>query len=131
MSDTTRLRELEDRQAISDLLSRYCYLIASRDVDGVVDLFADDCCVEVLGREYAGEAGLRELYEASLTVDPKPCVHNQLLDDLTERSARGRAVFEIEQGPEGGRQKSTGCYEDHYVKSGEAWKFARRVFRLY
>ena len=131
MSDELRLQRIEDREAIGDLLSQYCYLIASGDVDGVVALFTDDCRVEILGRHFEGEAGLRSLYADALAVQPKPYVHNHWIETLDGDSASGRAVFEIRQIRDGQPETGGGCYEDRYCKQDGVWRFEQRTFRTY
>jgi len=131
MSEARRLQRMEDRQAICDLLARYCYLIASGDVDGVLELFTEDCRVEILGQHYEGEAGLRALYAASLAVQPKPYIHNHLIEALDDDSATGRCVLEIRQIRDGEAGVGGGCYEDRYRKEDGAWRFEQRTFRVY
>ena len=131
MSENERLQRIEDRQAIRDLLASYCYRIAAADVDAVVALFADDAVVEILGDRYEGEEGLRALYAASLPVEPKPLLHNHLLESLDPTSARGRSVFEIRQVRDGQPETSLGCYLDTFTKRDGVWKFQRRAFAFY
>jgi uncharacterized protein (TIGR02246 family) len=130
VTDTTRLRRIEDRQAIRDLLVRYCYAIASKDLESVLTLFIADSRVEILGHEYRGESGLRRLYEASLAVGPKPFLHNHILEALEDDYARGRTVFEIHPS-EGESAPSAGCYVDEFRKVDGDWKFETRTFRTY
>ena len=131
MSDAKRIQEIEDREAIRDLLARYCYLIAAADVDGVVALFTANCRVEILGALYEGEAGLRALYEASLAVQPKPYIHNHLIEEFEGDAAKGRCVLEIRQVRDGEAQVGGGCYEDRYRREAGVWKFEARTFRDY
>ena len=131
MTDSERLTRIEDRDAIRNLLANYCFGIAAKDLEAVLALFAADCQVDILGTVYEGESGLRTLYADSLTVDPKPFVHNQQIDLLDERSARGKAVFEIHQTRDGAQERSVGCYEDEYAKQDGIWKFQRRTFAFY
>lgn len=131
MNDATRLQRLEDREALRDLLARYCYLIARGDVDGVIELFTADCRVEILGQLYSGEAGLRELYRDALLVQPKPYIHNHLIETLEDTSATSSCVLEIRQQRDGTEQVGGGCYEDRYRKQDGRWKFHQRVFRSY
>jgi len=126
-----RLQRIEDRDALRDLLARYCYLIAAGDVEGVLELFAPDCSVEILGQSYEGFEGLRKLYADSLVVEPKPYVHNHLVENLGDDMARGRSVFEIRQTRDGKSETGGGCYEDIYRKIDGSWKFQSRVFRVY
>ena len=131
MTDAERIARIEDREAIRDLLATYCYRVAAGDVDGVVALFAVDCVVEVLGQRYEGEPGLRALYADSLPVEPKPFLHNLLLESLEAESASGRAVFEIRQVRDGRPETSVGCYADRYVKQAGVWRFQTRTFEFY
>jgi uncharacterized protein (TIGR02246 family) len=131
MSESERLRRIEDREAIRDLLKRYCYLIASGDVDGVVALFTKDCRVEILGRHFEGEAGLRELYADSLAVQPRPYIHNHLIETLEDESAEGRCVLEIRQTRDGESEVGGGCYVDRYRKQDGVWLFEQRRFQVY
>jgi ketosteroid isomerase-like protein len=131
MNASDRIERLEDREAIYDLLKRYCYLIAAADVDGVIDLFTSDCVVEVLGTRYEGESGLRSLYASSLEFHPKPYIHNHLLEDLEADTASGRCVLEIRQLRDGQPEVGGGCYEDLYRKQAGGWKFEARTFRNY
>ncbi|MCR9097191.1 MAG: nuclear transport factor 2 family protein [bacterium] len=131
MSDDDRLGKIEDRNAILDLLVTYCHRIAAADVEGVLALFEEDAVVEVLGERYAGWDGLRALYAASLPVEPKPFLHNHLLDSLEGERARTRSVFEIRQQRDGQAESSIGCYEDEFLKRGGRWRFCRRVFQFY
>ena len=127
----TRLQRIEDRDALRDLLARYCYLIAAGDVEGVLELFTPDCRVEILGQSYEGPEGLRKLYADSLRVEPKPYIHNHLIESLGDDSARGRCVLEIRQTRDGRPETGGGCYEDAYRKVDGSWKFESRVFRVY
>ena len=112
-------------------IATYCYGIAAKDLEAVLRLFTPDCSVEVLGTAYEGESGLRALYADSLGVDPKPFVHNHWIEIEDDRSARGKAVFEIRQTRDGEPEGSVGCYADEYSKQDGAWKFHRRTFSFY
>ena len=132
MSDATRLARLEEKDALRDLLTAYCYRIAAADVEGVLALFAEDCVVDILGTRYEGHEGLRRLYADSLAVEPKPFVHNHWIElEADPTKATGRAVFEIHQKRDGTAETSVGCYSDRYTKREGAWKFQARTFAFY
>ncbi len=131
MSESMRIQQLEDREAIRDLLARYCYLIARGDVDAVIDLFTSDCRVEILGQVYEGAAGLRTLYASALDFSPKPYIHNHLIEELDVRTASSSCVLEIRQVRDGEPETGGGCYEDRYLKEDGTWKFSERRFRVY
>ena len=127
----SRMQMIEDREAIRDLLARYCYLIAAGDVDGVIELYTLDCVVDVRGNRFEGARGLQDLYADSLQVSPKPYIHNHLIDEISADSARGRCVLEIRQIRAGKPETAGGCYEDRYLKQDGRWKFHHRTFRVY
>ena len=131
MTDDERMTRIEDHEALRNLVATYCFEIAAKNVEAVLSLFTSDCRVEILGTVYEGEDGLRALYADSLAVDPKPFVHNQSIEIVDAKTARGRAVFEIRQTREGEVEQSTGCYADEYAKQDGAWKFHRRTFAFY
>jgi ketosteroid isomerase-like protein len=131
MSEGDRIRRLEDREAIRDLLAHYCYRIARGDVDAVLELFTEDCRVVIFDDVFEGPAGLRALYASALPVSPKPYIHNHLLHELEEHSATGSSVFEIRQIRDGVSETGGGCYDDRFLKQDGEWKFSERRFRLY
>jgi ketosteroid isomerase-like protein len=61
----SELRALADRQAIGDLLARFCERIDEYDIDAVVALFAPDCVVDY-GPGRGGEQKGREALRARL-----------------------------------------------------------------
>lgn len=130
-SEATRFEILEAREAIRDLLARYCYLIARGDVDRVIELFTSDCRVEILGQEYAGTEGLERLYAASLVHAPKPFIHNHLIEEVAGDVAHGRCVLDIWQKRDGVEERGGGCYVDHYRRESGQWKFSQRTFQPY
>lgn len=130
----TRPEEIEtlfEREAIRDLVSTYCYRIAAGEVGPVLELFTEDCVVEILGELHRGHDGLRALYADSFAVEPKPFVHNHLVEQVDDAHARGRAVFEIRQVRDGVPETTVGRYDDEYEKSGGSWKFRTRTFAFY
>ena len=130
-SAVSSIETLREKDALRDLISTYCYRIAAADVEGVLELFAQDCVVDILGTRYEGHAGLRELYRSSLEVEPKPFVHNHLIEIDGADAAHGRAVFEIRQQRDKAAETSIGCYVDQYTKQGGTWKFQARTFAFY
>ncbi len=129
-NDQEMLAALTDKDAIRELAATYCYRVAEKDVEGIIQLFVPNCSMHVLGRDYQGADGLRELYAAALAAEPKPFLHNHVIELQGPDAARGNCLLEIKRGtklePGGG-----GRYEDTYRREDGEWKFVTRTFHIY
>ncbi|MGH7865559.1 MAG: nuclear transport factor 2 family protein [Candidatus Binataceae bacterium] len=132
-SEAELLTELSDREAIRELPVRYCDCVWRGDLGGLVDLFAEDGCFLIRGREREvttrGRAELRKMYEGALKdLNPRPYIHNHVVDLRSRTSATGRCYVELRSAARQMEWIGTGYYEDEYVKTGDQWKFASRRF---
>ena len=61
------VRELADREAIRELSARYCDCVWRKDLEGLLNLFTDDCAFIVEGTALQsvarGRPELRKMYE--------------------------------------------------------------------
>jgi SnoaL-like domain len=125
--------ELADRDAIRELPQRYCDCVWRGDVDGIVNLFAEDGEFTIIGpkreNKNKGRAELLKSYKegfASLT--PRPYIHNHVVELKGGGRASGRCYVELRDASNNMGWLGTGFYNDEYVKVGDEWKFqARRV----
>ncbi|MGO9603610.1 MAG: nuclear transport factor 2 family protein [Candidatus Binataceae bacterium] len=127
------LAELSDREAIRELPVRYCDCVWRGDLTGLVALFSDDGTFTVKGRERSvtqkGHAELRKMYEGALgELNPRPYIHNHVVDLAGPSRATGRCYVELRSFSRNMEWIGSGYYEDEYVKKGEQWKFASRLF---
>ena len=127
--------ELADREAISELPIKYCDCVWRNDIDGIVDLFADDGAFITKGRKREhraeGRDALLRLYGGLTTGDmtPRPYIHNHVIDLEGPGRASGRCYVEIRDAKKNFQWAGSGFYEDQYAKIGERWKFKSRTFR--
>lgn len=133
MSLESDLRGLLAREAIRDLPVRYCDCVWRDDIAGLVDLFTDDGeFVAVLsGRERAvhGRAALLEFFSTATNVEPRPYIHNHVVELEDETQASGRCYLDLRSAREGVPWLGAGYYEDRYRCVDGTWKFAARRFQ--
>lgn len=128
MSDIeARLRAIEDRFALEDLVSNYALNVARGDGPGVADLFSDDGEFVGLTHSVSGREALLAFYVAAARPGGiVPLVGNRVFE-ISEDVATGSSTLAgMSPGP--GRQLLCGLYEDDFVRVGEGWKFRRRRF---
>ena len=140
------LRGLLDREEIRDLALRYCDAIVRRDVDGVMDVYAEDgefvvpehafhvdekaVESEKAERRYQGLAALRKMYAESMTSPaPLPFAGNNIVRLTGENTAAGRCMAQI-RFANNSKLLSIGYYDDEYVRTPRGWKFKRRTVDL-
>jgi SnoaL-like domain len=120
---------VEDRQAITELLSRYGLLIDQQRSDEWMGLFAEDAVIEVPGRPPyrtgPDRRGLAEGAPPGLHLAAPPVIRAGASDDvaLVEQS------FQFHNAVTG--KPLIGWYEDELVKQGERWYIARRVIQYF
>jgi hypothetical protein len=127
------LTELADREAIRELPVRYCDCVWRGDIDGIVDLFSEDASFIVKGHKReattTGRPALKKMYAGALgDAQPRPYIHNHVVDLKGSNRATGRCYVELRSFARAMEWIGSGYYEDEYVKVGEQWKFASRRF---
>jgi SnoaL-like domain len=140
------VRGLLDREEIRDLALRYCDAIVRRDVDGVMDVFAENgefvvpeqafqvdeiaAGSEKAERRYQGSAALRKMYAESMTSPaPLPAAGNNIVRLSGENTAVGRCMAQIRYA-HNSKLLSLAYYDDEYVRTPRGWKFKRRNVTL-
>jgi len=130
-----RIDRLESAGQIRQLAWRYSSTLDSRDMDGLMALYADDVKVPGDGGRRGREA-LRSVMEPSLRRVQITILHvgNHVIDFADDDHATG-AVYchaEVQTGPDTWINQAI-CYEDRYVRQDGRWYFAalRRHELLY
>ncbi|MGH7841321.1 MAG: nuclear transport factor 2 family protein [Candidatus Binataceae bacterium] len=123
--------ELADREAIRELPQRYCDCVWQGDIAGLVNLFAEDGAMTMVGNNQEttnkGRAGLEKTFTAGLTaLTPRPYIHNHVVELKGGGRASGRCYVEVRDASNKLDWLGTGFYNDEYVKVGDAWKFQSR-----
>jgi len=123
----TRIRLLEDIEAIKKLKATYLYLQDARDWQGMANLFADDGLADFgsLGR-IEGKAQIAEFYRDVLPRSFSFMAHmghNPIIEVEGDR-ATGKWYFELPatHAPTNRAVWIAGGYEDEYVKVNGGWK---------
>jgi len=136
-----RLRALEDREAIENLISIYGYYLDKALWDQVADLFTEDGEIEISRRGvYQGKARIRAsldlftaqgLTEGSLRnhIQVQPVIH--IAEDGLHAWSRHRAISQLGS-YNGAAFLSGGLYENEYVKEDGIWKIKRdQVYTIF
>ncbi len=131
MTDLDRLAVLEAKDEIRELTAKYCFAVAEGDAAGIIDLFCTDGVFSMRDREWAGQQGLRALYDgAAAGVTPKPYIQNHIIE-VNGDDATGRCGVEIRMVNKGQAITVAGHYFDTYRKVDGRWRFARRDFKIF
>jgi hypothetical protein len=135
-----RLQRLEDTEKIEKLTRAYGYYVDKNLWVQVVDLFSDDCSVEIAARGvYLEKKGADRLFRGVLGggkigLPPGRLFNHFQLQGIVDvdpggRTAKGRWRAFVQIASYGGMALwSEGVYENVYVKQGGVWKFQKMKF---
>lgn len=126
-----RLAAIEDRQAIQDLRHTYWFSIIDKDVDTMINCYAENSHSEFgFGFVVDGKEQLTAFYKKQLEnedlIIQVPRGANGLVELVDETNARGRwvvAVAVIKKSQNHGVRSTVEYYEE-YVKVGGKWKIS-------
>ena len=127
-----RLRHLEDKQAITEVLYAYCAHLDRMDLDALADLFTADCVVEY-GPEprlqSRGSDGLRgdlaRMWRWARTSHHLSNVMVALDGDSVNAGATSYVIAWHER-PDGSTATMMGQYRDRLAKTDGRWRISRR-----
>lgn len=129
------LSEVADRLEIAELVNAYALHIDLHQIDEWVSLFTSDAYFDESEFDtglHIGHAAIHA-YGEFLAANVKNAIHlmsNLVIRDLTQTSASGIVFAFVEaEMNDGIRARWLVRYEDHYDKTVDGWKFARRVLR--
>lgn len=144
-----KIRELEAKENIRELLATYTYFWNSKDVNGILSIMTDDCEI-IHGRPYEGvyrgKEEVRRFFENILIEAPKKGLRLEEQEDkhhITNliirvnegmRDAKAAAYFfRVSTGKKDGREVgviATGWYSFELRKEDGEWKIRRmKIFR--
>lgn len=133
----TRLRRLEDREAIRELVGAYGYTIDNRDIDGLAELFCSDGVLQSADgiMNAQGRAAIIEMYKGRFAV-LGPTFHYThdhaiSLDDADADRASGVIASHAEVTRNGETMLAAIRYHDAYRREGGRWRFAKRVLHFF
>jgi ketosteroid isomerase-like protein len=133
MGDLERqVAELCDREAIRQLVARYCHNVRTRAFEAIVDMYAPDGVFDMPanmaeGGVRSGRDAIMETFQRNCdAMDPWPFTHNHVIEMTGDGRAKGFVYTEFRQGSRNMRVTHVGCYADEYEKVGSEWKFRSR-----
>ena len=127
-----RLRDLEDKQAIAEVLHAYCAYLDRMDLDELAALFTADCIVD-----YGPEARLQSHGAGGLHHDlarmwrwarTSHHLSNVIvtLDGDGEHAGAISYVIAWHERPDGSTATMMGQYQDRLVREDGRWRISRR-----
>jgi hypothetical protein len=128
--------ELAAREAIRDLVSRYCTCADAGRLDDVIGLFTADGLIEFGGAEHVGAEGIRGMFVANGArlrasgIRPGRVLHlsSTLTIDLDgPDAATAQSYFTVMSGI---GVDHWGRYRDQFAVSGGGWRFGSRVISV-
>jgi len=126
--DLRRIRRLEDRAELRELVDRYCLAIDDSDWNALADMFTE-------GAEMAGVTGRNQVVKVlrSIRSGYGRTIHTalaQTLDFDTEDQARGVVPSRGELAIAGQTVVCAMRYLDDYTRTDGGWRFARRTLKF-
>ncbi len=127
----SRLAEVEDRLAIRELVSRYCFGIDDRDLASVSDLFTESAFFGSAGGAMGavGRSAILRQFESRYSVmGPSNHVsHDHVVEFDAPNRAHGRVSLHAEVWRNERAMITALRYADKYEKSQGKWRFAQRL----
>jgi 3-phenylpropionate/cinnamic acid dioxygenase small subunit len=125
---------IEDRIAIEELVTEYAWLLDHRRFDEVLDLCTDDAELRIRGVRIHGADGLRDWLDQRATSQSRRASQHQMsllrLEPQADGVIEGTAALVLHVAKSGSSSSYVdlvGEYQDEYVRTGDGWRFRRRV----
>jgi hypothetical protein len=127
----SRIRRLEDRAEIVELIARYVIAVDNRDIAEISDLYTSDGIFEgnaSASGVAAGNAAIVEFFRERWkeTGWSTHSAHVQILDFLDENQAVGCVTGHAEHAWRGHFIVAAHRYHDYYLRDGGRWRFRLR-----
>lgn len=126
-----RIRTLEDRAELRELVARYCLAIDDRDIDALTELFTPDASfrsVDGVMGAFGREAVIRQFHGRFAALKTTNHIaHDQILDFGPDPDAAGGLVSSHAEVCREGRVFVAALrYRDRYRRQEGRWRFADR-----
>lgn len=126
-----RVAEVEDRLAIRQLISRYCFAVDNHDINALASLFTENASFGSAsgGMGAVGRAAvLAQFKDRFRALGPgQHFNHDQVIEFESATRARGRVSLHAELMRDGRAMIGAVRYTDIYEKQNGEWRFAERV----
>jgi len=119
---------LEDKDAIRELLHRYCFCMDEGRFDELAALFADDGEWIAPYRTARGPADIAAWLRQSVPPQPRRMhyVMNSIIDCNGARASARSNYLVMVEGANGPLPSVCGTYDDLLAKQPDGWRFRRR-----
>jgi hypothetical protein len=122
---------IEEKDAIRELMARYCFHFDGGEFDQWLELFTDDATFDLGARgRFSGREALRNFLKAIPLTNGLPmmrhCVMNSIVRVEGDDAAARSYVVVVHGGAQLGLTLA-GRYEDRLAKVGGAWRFRERI----
>jgi len=122
---------LEEKDAIRELMARYCFHFDNGEFEAWLELFTPDGAFDLgkMGR-FAGRASLQTFLERLPLTDGVPlmkhCVMNSIVA-VNGNRATAQSYVVVVRGGEQLAVTIAGRYEDQLTKTADGWRFTERT----
>jgi ketosteroid isomerase-like protein len=132
-----RIRRLEDREEIGELIARYCLVMDNRDTQGMPALFTPDVVVRSTDgvMHASGMAAVTEMFRGRFAVlgPSNHFTHDRIMtfDEAHADRASGIVLSHAEMNRKGQPMITAIRYLDRYRRHEDCWKFAERELSFF
>jgi hypothetical protein len=122
---------LEEKEAIRELMSTYCFYVDNCEFDKFAALFTDDAVFEVGPTKLIGRAAIRELISSTIPRKGegparKHCTMNHIIRVNGSEAQADSYIVVVRDADNGIIPVLAGRYEDLLVKQVCEWRFKSR-----
>ena len=132
-----RIRRLEDRAEIGELVARYCLVMDDRDMTGMPELFTPDAVVRSNDgvMNAVGLPAVIQLFRGRFSVlgPSNHFTHDRIVrfEDDDPDAASGLVLAHAEMNRKGQPMLAAIRYSDRYRRWRDRWRFAERVMSFF
>jgi hypothetical protein len=127
-----RVARLEARQALADLVARYCMVLDAGDLEGVGRMFTSEAVLQTPGSSVSGRRDIVAFYADRMSrfEFTYHYPHSHVVSLLGDDSAEGIVCAHAEHAVEGRCVVAAIDYRDLYALEDAQWRFARRTLSM-
>lgn len=134
MTTDGSLSRIADRLDIIELTARHAFLVDTRNLDHIMDLWSDEDPIfdeESVGlKKITGKKAIRDYLETEVLGKLDASCHltsNHIVENITAHTATGSSTIIFKGDVKGGGPaEASAYYQDRYVREDGRWKFASR-----
>jgi ketosteroid isomerase-like protein len=123
---------VEEKEAIRDVLSAYCFYVDDGKFDQWADLFSEDAVFDVGPQgKVQGRTAIKDFIVKSVPTQGegparKHCTMNSMIQVNGTEAKVDSYIIVVREADQGIMTSLAGRYEDLLVKQGETWRFKVR-----